>query len=482
MKNLLKTVLFILGAPVILGMIAYSSILVYTRGISYGFWPFAGSILAGVFCIVFIITFIITGRSAKKKANKKSIFKGTIALATIAFIFSAGLWLIIDIPLPGILQTATSGTVLFDDLREDYKYKAEEHGDILDKFVMMNYDIHNLEWKEGTYSEAEREAYIKEGYRNPRIKALIRDNFKSIDQNGYASFKGPWISFADEGRMTLPTLIHLVLNQREEVVLPYLLEYDVSVNPYVSGARPDNLIIKGPRADKEGKVNWTVLDMQGGEMAIQIGDILRNAGFENQAIKLLMPAIDGMVKSSLPNVLEKLNEALATPAVTGSNLYLQLNISDLENPKLAIVSATESRGMHGYMHSAWLNSNNLLFAVISIFPARQWLYILGSWLIFTSVAVGAIRYSQYAKDKDDSVSAAPAVQQRGPQRGPQRPGPQGPQGPYGPGPQGPQGPYGPGPQGPNPHQGYYPQEMNPNYTPYERSYMAATRDRNQRLH
>lgn len=475
MKKVLKTLLFILGAPAILAVIVVSSLVIYERGISYGIWPFVGTILAGVFCLVFIITFVITGRSAKKRANKKSIFKGTVALLVVAFIFTAGLWLVIDIPLPGILDDATSGTVKFDKVQEDYVYKANEHGDLLDNFIKMNYDIENLKWVEGEYSEAEKEAYVAEGYRNEQVRELIHKNFTSIDSNGYVTFtsNGPWISFADGGRMTIPTLVHLVINKREvangEPVEPkeFYLIYHVTPNVLVTKKTPSKFATKEARTDENAPVTWSVLDMQGGAMDIGLGDILVDALGGEDAANMMLDIVVTAISEQVVPILTNLNSALATEDVVGAPLYVTVDLSDAASAKLSLASSTTTRGMHGYMHSAWLNSNNLLFAVISLFPARQWLYILGSWLMFTAVAVGALRYSEYAKDKDGEEGDAQMMQ-----------------GPYGRRPVAQSAhPYAPRPQmGPNPHAGYYRQEFNPRATPYQRAQMSATRDRNRRLY
>lgn len=470
MKKTLKTVLFILGVPLILALVVISSITIYQRGISYSFWPFAGTILAGVFCLIFTITFIITGRSAKKKANKKSIFKGTVALVIVAFIVTAGAWLLIDIPLPGILDSATSGTVLFDDVREDYVYKANEHGDILDNFVKMNYDIENLKWETGEFSEEEKEAYVKEGYRNARVKELIHKNYTSLNDTGFTTFSGPWIDFADGSRMTIPTLVHLVINKREYEQKEFLLVYNISPNVFVTKENPNPYANdKEKRADETAPVTWSVLDMQGGSMDIALGPMLVESLGENLA-SLALTVVESFGEA-LTQILTNLNSALASDNVVGAPLYVTLDISDVHTAKLALASAGTTRGMHGYMHTAWLNSNNLLFTVISLFPVRHWLYILGSWLMFTAVAVGALRYSEYAKDKDeDEVDDSNTKQDQYPAKAQT----QNIQSPH---------PYAQRGSAPgNPHQGYYRQEFNPRATPYERAQMAATRDRNQRLY
>ena len=110
-----------------------------------------------------------------------------------------------------------------------------------------------------------------------------------------------------------------------------------------------------------------------------------------------------LIANPVGDILVSVNEALADPALAGAELYVGI---DLRNDGLQIMltPAAEARGMHGYQNAAWLDSNNLLFALISVFPVRQWAYIWGAIVIFASVAVGALRVSQYGGKKEEVVA------------------------------------------------------------------------------
>ena len=120
------------------------------------------------------------------------------------------------------------------------------------------------------------------------------------------------------------------------------------------------------------------------------------------------------IATQLVPVLTVLNDAVASDALAGTPIYIGLDLTEfLEtgNLGLNISSTVQARGMWDYKKSAWLNSNHLLFAVISVFPARQWLYIWGAVVIFASLAIGAIRLKEYGgaaedtRTKDDVIPA-----------------------------------------------------------------------------
>ncbi len=253
MKRFLKIILFLIGFPALLGFVVWKSLTVIQEGSTYGFWPYVGIILAGVFALVYLIAFIITGVKAKKNAgNRKKVMGGVIALVIVSFVMTAGLWLVIDIPklLPDILNSATSGTIGFDDLRENYAAQSEVHSNLLDEFIKLNYKNKNLD------NEYSLDYWLEVGYSAPEVQELIATNFKSMDKNGYVTFKGPWINLADGGRLTIPVLVHLIINEREFQDLPYMLEYELVPNPY----KDDDLHSYGNRSRRNTVRRYQVAD------------------------------------------------------------------------------------------------------------------------------------------------------------------------------------------------------------------------------
>ena len=85
----LKFILFLLGFPVLVALVALASLNVYEQGGSYGFWPFIGLIVAGLFFIIYLITLLVTGKKAKKATNLKKVKNGIIALVIVSFVCTA---------------------------------------------------------------------------------------------------------------------------------------------------------------------------------------------------------------------------------------------------------------------------------------------------------------------------------------------------------------------------------------------------------
>ncbi|HQC54416.1 MAG TPA: hypothetical protein PKX91_01665 [Clostridia bacterium] len=405
MKTVLKIFLFVIGFPALIALTVISSLTVFKEGNSYGFWVFIGLILAAVFFLAYLITFIVTEVKNKKSGTRKVAKKGLVALVIVAFIFTSGLWFVIDVLLPGILDDATSGTLLFDDVRENYEDQAKVNAELLNKFITINYNNGNLD------KNVSLSTYLEEGYKNERIKTLIHTNFTNIDQNGYASYTatGPWIGLADGKRMTIPVLIHLLFNERDiKKDLPYLLKYDYIPKEVTVTIKDEdgNIITQDPdgyspyynleeREDPEGGVTWTVLDMDGNPMEIKIGELLEGTGLSSFIIGI----IKGDTGTSIINTLRNI---VADENVLGAPIYISIHVDEVEpsNTALVLGPSNTSRGMLGYKNSAWLNSNHLLFAVISIFPARIWLLIWGAMVVATSVTIGVININSTKADDE----------------------------------------------------------------------------------
>ncbi len=398
MKKVLKTLLYIIGFPALVALVALNSLTVYEQGGTYGFWPFVGLILAGVIAIVYTIIFIVTGKNSKKnRGNYNKVKKSMVTLVIMSFVLTAGIWLVVDIPLPGILETATQGTRKFEQLHEDYNAQAELHGNLLDSFIEMNVRNGNLSTDEHSLEE-----WVELGYTSPEVQTLLKKNFTAMDANGYKTFttNGPWLNMANDNRLTIPVLVHLLLNEREiNEEITYQLVAEVVPKTFITDADGDKVYEDAiPNEEVETVLRWTILDMQGTPMNIDLSGVIGGLGIDVGGLITSMK-----LDTTLASVLETVNEALADPALAGAEIYIGLDTRD-GGFQIMLTPAAEGRGMHGYQNSAWLDSNNLLFAVISIFPARQWLYIWGAIVIFSSVAVAALRLKEYGGDKKALVA------------------------------------------------------------------------------
>ena len=266
---------------------------------------------------------------------------------------------------------------------------------LIDNFVKWNYANGNLDNSESL------DYWLEQGWSAPEVKELISVNFNSIDKNGYVTFRGPWINLADDDRLTIPVLVHLVLNQREfDEEIDFIMNYEMIPNLIQTDKNPANFEQGAPLTDeqKELLVKWSILDMQGTpmEIAIDLGD---SAGLVGTIIDTLSPM--------LVPLLYTLNEAIADDALAGTPIYIGIDATE-GTFAIKINSTVEARGMWDYKKSAWLNSNHLLFAVISLFPARQWLYIWGAIVIFSSLAIGALRLKEFGgKDEEEETKETP---------------------------------------------------------------------------
>ena len=398
MKKVLKTLLYIIGFPALVALVALNSLTVYEEGGTYGFWPFVGLILAGVIAIVYTIIFIVTGKNSKKnRGNYNKVKKSVATLVVMSFVLTSGIWLVVDIVLPGILETATQGTRKFEQLHEDYNAQAELHGNLLDSFIEMNVRNGNLSTDEHSLEE-----WVELGYTSPEVQTLLKKNFTAMDANGYKTFttNGPWLNMANDGRLTIPVLVHLLLNEREvNEEITYQLVAEVVPKTFITDADGDKVYEDAiPNEEVETVLRWTILDMQGTAMNMDLSGVIGGLGIDVGGLITSMK-----LDTTLASVLETVNEALADPALAGAEIYIGLDTRD-GGFQIMLTPAAEGRGMHGYQNSAWLDSNNLLFAVISIFPARQWLYIWGAIVIFSSVAVAALRLKEYGGDKKALVA------------------------------------------------------------------------------
>jgi hypothetical protein len=382
MKTFVKILLYLFGFPLMIGAMVYVSLPILEAGKSYGILIYAGVIVVALMGLLYLIVALVTWNVSRKAKSITKVRKATAAFVIFALILTTGVWLAIDRFVPDILDDATSGTITYDDLRDDYMAHAEYHELLLTKFIKMNV-------KNGNLTSLTEEEYLAQGYKNEEVRNLIHHNFKSLDKDGYCSFTdaGPWLDLANDSRMTLPVVVHLVINQRKESTEDPEIE---DIDFYYGGEG------RAAAGLTDSPIRWTILDMQEGELTFEFAI---PEGFDSY-LSLLQPL--------LPEILRALNKSIKDEALAGSVITIGMKIIGDEDVaqdpslvagtmKITITPASEARGVWDYMHMAWLDSNHLLFAVISLFPARRIMFAFAGLIVLLSLMIGFVRESEFKK-------------------------------------------------------------------------------------
>ncbi len=271
------------------------------------------------------------------------------------------------------------------------------------------------------------EGLLKEGFNNPRVKKLFIDNYNSFNQDGYLTFDDPLLLYAQvNGRMTIPVVLRLILNKGWCYTQPgyenpdgsgktvygddgnflYQLYDKAMVDEYVKNG--GTFPYEGTLVDQNGNtvkdmygynedgwmmfstgytkrpINWLVLDMLGDPMAI--------TSLDNEIVNLVLGVLDqiGAVKAVGGLVQEDLAEVIAA-ATQGSALQIGLCLNDDDALEINLFSMNAPYGMLGYMQATWVDSDNLLMAVINVVSLRNWFCTLGAVGVVLIIAAGVCR-------------------------------------------------------------------------------------------
>lgn len=351
MKKFLLVLFHILAFPAMIALVLLVDWnMIVDEFNNYGIFVLVGLIVAVVITLVYYIAFI-----CNVKSKKKSITRQTISLILVVFFSMSGLWVVLDFALPDFLANATSKTLYYEDLVDNYEARMIVNKALLDEYITRNYNNGNLpnEKQEGGYTLDE---YLSQGLKNEKIKLMLTVHFASIDTNGYQTFLNPWIGMANDDRLTIPTLIHLLTDEREW-------------DPEIYDQDAEELL-------KELKVNdkfkWNVLDMMGKDMEIEIDiDSMITGG--SALVEMALPAIEDDI-------------ATLTEGLLDSPIYVSYN-----GEAIVLTPSNESRGVLDYMSMAWLDSNGLLYAVVGLMSVRNIFLVMSAWIIFLNIIMGIIR-------------------------------------------------------------------------------------------
>lgn len=328
----------------------------------------------------------------------------------------------------------------------DYALSSDDRGIVSRRSVALSITDY-------IYKYADYERLVAEGFLNPKLKQLFQNNYDNFNQDGYQPFDDPLLLYAQlNGRMTIPVVLRLILNKGWSYTQPeiddqsgsggesklyytednsFLYEhYEPQTLSAYRAANPDKSDDElFPYADKlmssdggeydarygfnadgwkvyingvvRRPITWLVLDMLGDPMSITSVD-LSDVGFDislNESTSLHLTILDILsIVEAVPGLYDSLGELLKVDveklintATNGAGLSIGVYIDDAQQLQLQIMPMNTDYGMLGYMQATWMQSNNLLMAVINVLNLRNWLYIFGGIGAILVVAAGVLR-------------------------------------------------------------------------------------------
>lgn len=342
---------------------------------------------------------------------------------------------------------------------------------------------------------------VKEGMSNERISELFLNNYASLKNDGYLTFDDSMILYATTGRMTVPVVIRLLLDQGYTYTDGEVAYFDEEtgsiVEPegvfYLELYKPDavNRLVAAtgavrwatdgsglgivvqevagveygigavviPNRDANGEIipngggyiraprTWSILDMDGKRMdvaaisdvVVDLGGLIGGLGLDQATMELIVNLLNSfkidilnpmtlgellnsngmsillnlLFGNELDNIADKLLQGITDvimAATGGAGLYLNLAVNDEGALEIAISPTNVEVGMHGYQYMTWMESNNLLIAVMSVMSLREWLYIFGAVSVLLAFAAGMCREIKARIKKDVEENAALAAE------------------------------------------------------------------------
>ena len=224
-----------------------------------------------------------------------------------------------------------------------------------------------------------------------------------MDQDGYKTFDDCLLPYANSSRQTIPVLVSLILSPRdtrtdEEVGIVHKFKYfDEVTGEWV-----------------EKPVTWSILDIDGKPLSIKIEqsalDGLDLGGIDiGEILKGSVPfdnfTYDELFNIGIINTLADKNVAnteLAAYLVFDYKVNPDFNAEQkydsTNNPyyvgdgfSLVVRPMNVDRGVLGYQDMTWLQSNHLLFAVISLYSVRTVYFIVGAIAMVMIYIIGVLR-------------------------------------------------------------------------------------------
>lgn len=299
------------------------------------------------------------------------------------------------------------------------------------------------------YANFDYEGMLKEGFKNPRFKALFQQNYDSFNQDGYLTFDDPLLLYAQmNGRMTIPIVLRLILNQgwsytqstfngaggityNEDGNCLYQLYDPALVEEFK--ANGGEFTFKGTLVDQDGNeitvkygfnedgwqmyengvtkrpLSWLVLDMLGDPMALAnlnlgemlaptLSDLISGLGVDMKMSPSIVNTLLQSILSALPTLIDSLGGLMqedlievVQAAAGGAQLSIGLCLDDNGCLAINLFPMNAPYGMLGYMQATWVDSDNLLMAVINVVALRNWMAIFGAIGAVLIIAAGVCR-------------------------------------------------------------------------------------------
>lgn len=365
-------------------------------------------------------------------------------------------------------KTGINGIQVEIDALKTNERKHELYEFIYNQYVLNDYDFcfYNnvtrravaLSVLDYIYTYYDYEGMLKEGFKNPRFKALFQQNYDSFNQDGYLTFDDPLLLYAQmSGRMTVPIVLRLILNQgwsytqsayngaggltyTEDGNCLYQLYDPELVEKFKAGG--GKFDFTGTIMDQNGKtvevkygfnkdgwqmyengvtkrpLSWLVLDMLGDPMALTTLDVANMLGSQIYGIvqnvlnkfPTLIDSVGGLMQKDLIEVVKA--------AANGAQLSIGLCIDDNGLIAINLFPMNAPYGMLGYMQATWVDSDNLLMAVINVISLRNWMAIFGAIGAVLIIAAGVCRdmgekTRKRTEDSRDRILRAKAAEENG---------------------------------------------------------------------
>lgn len=365
-------------------------------------------------------------------------------------------------------KTGINGIQVEVDALKSNARKYELYEFIYNQYVLNDYDFcfYNnvtrravaLSILDYIYTYYDYEGMLKEGFNNPRFKALFQQNYDSFNQDGYLTYDDPLLLYAQmSGRMTVPIVLRLILNQgwsytqssyngaggltyTEDGNCLYQL-YDPELVEKFK-ANGGKFEYTGTITDQDGNsievkygfnedgwqmyengvtkrpLSWLVLDMLGDPMALTTLDIANLLGTQIygivqnvlNAFPTLIDGLGGLMQEDLIEVVKA--------AAGGAQLSIGLCIDDNGLIAINLFPMNAPYGMLGYMQATWVDSDNLLMAVINVVSLRNWMAIFGALGAVLIIAAGVCRdmgekTRKRTEDSRDRILRAKAAEENG---------------------------------------------------------------------